>query len=446
MMFTQRLRAIVLVTLALLVPIAAARASVIVVDAGGGGQYVQISFAVAAAASGDTVLVKSGAYDAFTIDGKSLSVVADDGASVVINGSIGVRHITAAQTVVVSGLTSAHTSTSGNSSDPTFGAGLFVLDALGPVRLETCQLEGMFGTNTNCWSESTAGRPGVYVGASTSVAIVGCTLLGGNGGGHEAQCWCGSNGGAGGRALFSNASTVALYDCVLIGGNGGRGAETGGRGGDGADVVAGHGVFASHCSFAGGVGGTADAGPSDPSHLCVVGTGGAGGYGLNVAPGEPVTSAQLVGGSFTGGAGGVPLFGGDTGAAGGGVSGIHVTTLAGPPRVLSAPSVARASTSIPLSFYGQPGDEVYLRIARQTGFHFIAQWNGVLITHNPHPEYVAILGTIPASGVLSTAFDVGALPSGVDAQSLFLQAQMKNPQGTTWLASFAAVTVLDSAF
>ena len=74
-------------------------------DASGAGQYLQISAAVAAAASGDTLLVKSGTYAAFTVDGeKSLSVVADTGASVTVDGTVAVKNLAATQTVLLSGL------------------------------------------------------------------------------------------------------------------------------------------------------------------------------------------------------------------------------------------------------------------------------------------------------------------------------------------------------
>jgi hypothetical protein len=238
--------------LASLAPLATSRADVLIVDASGGGQYVQISSAVAAAANGDTLLVKNGTYAAFTIDGKSLSVAADTGAIVVISGSMGVKNLALAQTVVLSGLTSAHSGTSSTSSDPTFGSGLFVTACQGAVRAQACQFEGLFGTNSSCFSNTRVGRTGVYLGTSTNVAFVGCTLRGGDGGGHGGQCWCGTDGAAGGVGLFTQDSRAALYDCTATGGNGGRGAELGGKGGDGGLMQGSLGIFASHSFFQGG--------------------------------------------------------------------------------------------------------------------------------------------------------------------------------------------------
>jgi hypothetical protein len=284
----------------------------------------------------------------------------------------------------------------------------------------------------------------VYLATSPNVAFEACTLRGGDGGGHAGQCWCGTDGAAGGKGLFTQDSRAALYDCSATGGNGGRGAELGGNGGDAALLQGTLGMFASNSIFQGGSGGTADAAPNDPSGLCLIGTGGDGGSGLR--SNGPTTGAQIVGGSFTGGAGGVPLFGGPNGAAGFDQAGSGIFTLEGPPRVFVAPAIAREFTTVPLTFFGQPGDEVFLHITRQPGFRVLPLFHGVRLTKSPHPEYVAVVGTIPASGELDTSFTMPDLGVGVDAQTFFLQAQLMNTAHATWLASFATLTEIDSRF
>ena len=141
--------------------------------------------------------------------------------------------------------------------------------------------------------------------------------------------------------------------------------------------------------------------------------------------------AQLVGGTYIGGAGGIPF---------NGPPGLRASTrsarTSSRSKVLRACSWLRAlreDMTSTLTFYGQPGDEVYLRMSRQTAFRDMPSWKGVLLTNNPHPEYIAIIGTIPASGVLSTTLDVPDMGVGVSAQSLFLQAQFKNTDGAIWL-------------
>ena len=59
-------------------------------DAGPGVDFGSIQAAVDAAGPGDVVLVREGAYLPFTVAGKGLTVVGDDGASVVIEGPMGV--------------------------------------------------------------------------------------------------------------------------------------------------------------------------------------------------------------------------------------------------------------------------------------------------------------------------------------------------------------------
>src|SRR5262245_13532469 len=97
----------VLSLLALLLGSAAsAQAVFVVAPAPGPGVFsTEIQPAIDAAVAGDLVLVKSGAYAGFTIDGKGVSVVADAGASVDVNGSESVTHVSASQHVLFRGLT-----------------------------------------------------------------------------------------------------------------------------------------------------------------------------------------------------------------------------------------------------------------------------------------------------------------------------------------------------
>src|SRR5688572_18660193 len=93
-------------SLALLVlPVDRAAAGVLVVDASGGGAFTDLPAAVAAAADGDILLLKSGAYTAPTIANKALDVVADTGASVVVQGPFAVTDLTATRAVTITGVT-----------------------------------------------------------------------------------------------------------------------------------------------------------------------------------------------------------------------------------------------------------------------------------------------------------------------------------------------------
>ena len=72
---------------------------------------------------------------------------------------------------------------------------------------------------------------------STNAIIRDCAIFGGNGGDTEAGL--GTTAGRGGHGIFVNAASNAqIVDCiVLLTGAGGDGAETGGAGGDGVNIV-----------------------------------------------------------------------------------------------------------------------------------------------------------------------------------------------------------------
>src|SRR5262249_40423605 len=82
-----------------------ALANVIVVNAAGGGNFMDIQSGVSSAFDGDTILVKPGTYAGFTINGKSVTVVADSGPAVNVQGAVFVSNLSASQVVVLSGLT-----------------------------------------------------------------------------------------------------------------------------------------------------------------------------------------------------------------------------------------------------------------------------------------------------------------------------------------------------
>lgn len=185
-------------------------ASVIVVDDSGGADFTQVSAAVAAAADGDTILVKAGTYDTpYTIQSKSLTIVAELGATVAVQSiftgpvlSI-VRLLRPHQRVVIRGLDGP----------------LALVENAGSVRVEDGRLRGVTG---QCIFPG-AGLPGgagAMVSNCASVAFARCELTGGDG----AQLFipgvfdCCT---AGGPGLSAAGSSIALYQTTLAGGPGG---------------------------------------------------------------------------------------------------------------------------------------------------------------------------------------------------------------------------------
>jgi len=113
-----------------------ARAGVIVVDSSGGGQFTNLQMAVSAASNGDTLLVRVGGYSSFTVDGKSLSIVATSGATVTVFGSIVVQNLAADQSVVLAGLKVTGATTTAMSDTP--GVALYATANAGPLRVHDC--------------------------------------------------------------------------------------------------------------------------------------------------------------------------------------------------------------------------------------------------------------------------------------------------------------------
>jgi hypothetical protein len=423
---------------------AIARGSVIVVDAAGGGQFTQIAPAIAAAQSGDTILVRSGTYSGFTVPDKSLSIVADDGAQVTVAGSAFITTLSASNTVVLAGL---HVAQPGAGPSGTPLPALLVTNVAGAVRVQGCTLTGAPGSQANGGSDAGAGAE-VSGGGLTRVAFVDCTLHGGNGGACD-FCDRMPEGGPGIDVLVTR---VALYDCTLVGGNGGytvagfSGTIFGGRGGDGARQYEGF-VHASNSSLTGGNGGYVQD--------CALGQtiGGDGGDGLNLQGSNPPPAAWSIGSTFQPGAGSPHMGSGcNESLAGAPGQAVRVVTgsyfpLSGSKLEMDAPSIVREGGVLALTIRGEPGTLVDVVFAPATQFTAIPSWRGVVLTKNTpgtlHPTLY--LGEIPASGMITDGITVGNLPAGVASGQFFLQARGRGPSGRV-LGSFAALTVVDAAY
>ena len=246
-----------------LASVAYSQGAVLVVDAAGGpGAFPDLQPAIDAAADGDVVLVRSGAYGAFTLAGKGVSVVADTDAEVMVDGPLRVLDVPAGSVAVLRGLATASPAEHG----------VRVADCAGAVRIEECALVAATSyLNTGAWIEDSAsvliarstlfGGKGVYDsiempldgGAAvrawnSSVVLSGCTLHGGDGAdSHEDEWYTGGDGGAG-VDLF--ASDAWISGCIAYGGKGGYGLSdydtllgvlkcgNGGNGGHGVAVRA----------------------------------------------------------------------------------------------------------------------------------------------------------------------------------------------------------------
>ncbi|MFN0243885.1 MAG: hypothetical protein ACKVWV_13435 [Planctomycetota bacterium] len=411
-----------------------------------GSPFSALIDAVAVAQDGDVILVKGGGpyQGPVVIDGKALTLVSEQGPAVTINSRLGVTNLPAGKVVVVSGFTINGGSQGSDNPAPSSpsGAGIYVFDCAGSVRVLSCTLNGGNG------SVPKPGGHAAKVRNSPDVAFSNCTMTGGKGAGGGMA----GNGGDGGHGLYCENAFVALYDGVLAGREGGSGGFSAGDGGHGARVFLGRGLFAADSTFTG-----ANAGHNncceDTSLFCqsVVDfpgpLAGIGGSGVRV---ESRARAHLLGNAYAGGLGGTvscPFPG--PGSDGVGLNGApsDVFTFPAQPRALVAPRTVREGASASITITGDPGDEVRLLVQPNTGFVEVLGWRGVLLSYpaTPGPACWKQLGTIPSSGALTHTLAVGELGPGVQQETWHVQALVKSPAFGYVLTSYRTLTMLDSA-
>jgi hypothetical protein len=407
-------------------------AGVILVDSNGFGDFTTLQEAVEAAQDGDTILVRGGEYSGFTAPDKSLTLVADTDAVVEITGRTTISNLSASHTIVLGGLSMRGV------QDFFWAEPALILEAnAGPVRAQRCSFTGANIGPPYAYVGSRSGSGAGIGGSSTRAAFVDCVFRGGSGANCQ-SCGEGFDGGTGFE--IGDDSRIALYDCVVHGGDGSSGvADSGGDGGDAAHVGWGF-VHSSNSTLSGGNGGTAC--NWFPTH---------GGWGGDVLELYQPGAAWRVGSSFVPGAGGAEHHSSscDGFASPDGQPVVGDGDLFDLPTdalLMSAPYLVREGADVPLTLRGQPGTEVFLLVSGETTFRALPSWRGVRIagsTGRLHP--MMLLGTIPASGVLTAGIRMGDLPSATAAETFFLQAWGRGPTGRV-LGSFAALTILDSAY
>jgi hypothetical protein len=397
-----------------------------IVNAPGLPPFTDLQAAVDASSEGDTILVAGGQYEGFTIDDKSLSVVAVPGQAVFVAGAIQVLHLPVDKRVLLSGIAATGRVLTGL-SEPA----LIVTDCQGNVRIETCNLTGGLGSLSISSQKFGDGGHAVVLQASTQVVFAHCTITGGKGGGTSSQCES-CTGGTGGHGVRINLSQPTFYQCTVTGGAGATALYHGGKGGAGA-WQGNSWLFAAGSSFKGGRGGNGE--DFLPAY------GGDGGDGLFVNTGA---TADLLDNTYAGGLGGngntgVPANKGQPGSpmSGGGT----FNQYPGKARALAASLMQFDGADLQVAVSGEPGDSVWLRISQRPAYRFQASLPGVHAVHSTQVPLVAA-GLIPPSGQLQLLV---ALPNSSvqPEQVLYVQGFGFDAAGAAWLGTPMQALVLD---
>ncbi|MEZ6014591.1 MAG: hypothetical protein R3F49_05715 [Planctomycetota bacterium] len=395
---------------------ATAQADVLVVDALGGGDFTDLQAAVVAASSGDTLLVRSGDYGAFTIHAKALDIAAYEGATVRVFGGSAVQNLNSSHEVVLSGLELRPDLAQWVA--PTLG----LTANAGRVRLVDCAIFGLDGLG-----DFDDGGLACAISGTGDVGLFHCRLRGGAGG---QGFFC--NFTTGGLGLEVSQGQVDLYGSTI---EGGPSADTlsnfqlGGHGGPAALVRGAATLRGFSSTFAGANGGEGDLSFT----FCACGDGGA---GLRA---EGASVAELFDCVTTGGQGGI-TFGGGTCNAGAATSG-PVTVLGGAVRALTADRVVRVGGTIQGVVRGAPGDAVFLLMSLNANHQPYPALLGVLNVGAPYVARALAVGVIGPSGVLPLSGGVTGFSPGLTAEHLYIQPFISAPSGR-WLGQPDVLMVL----
>ncbi len=393
--------------------------NVLVVDDDGPAPFVSIQAAVNAAQEGDVVLVRPGNYTGFVALNKSLIVVGDLGAAIVVQGTVRVVDLAASKFVVLANLLVTGT----NFVPIEQSAGLDLANNAGSVRVEACTLTGGNGV----------GR-GVHARACDDVALVGCELRGGTSSGTQSVC---------DGLDVAEASIVTVYGCVIQGGAGTAISctqQVGHDGADGGDVRNAF-LFGANSTFEGGRGGDAERGFIFGCPMS--GNGGDGIHAVNAAV-HLFDSATVAGSGGQGIQGcGSCAYSGYVGAA---RSGGSFSDLVGSSRLLYLSTPATSGSTTTAALHGTPGDYVSLLVSETPApSEFIPGWHGMLLVPRPRAGLgtrVLPAGTIPASGDINMPLALPTIAPGAPARTLFVQALFRDTQGNVFLSGARSLTVL----
>lgn len=437
----MRLAPFVLASLSLSAP---ALAGHVLVVGPAPGQLHDLQDTIIQGQDGDIVLVKQGVYESVRAVGRSVTIIAENGANVQIIGSVRVVGLPASKTVVVSGFNNvAPPATTLNE----LYAGLYARDCAGQIVVQDSVLW------SQAWSTTQVSYSGVHVRNCAGVAAVRTDARS-----FKPQDTIGLAG------FHVDGSKVSIDSSLGWGGPGALGIQQnngdGCRGGTGLYVQtspAPSTVFASDSTFIGGSGGQ---GILTWVGQTICGYGGVGGPGIHGVTLDP--ALKIVGVNAVPGAGGTdcsgypsnsgaPIFNGNGYWCGywpnpNPVNAPFLGTLPGTPRIVTGTTLVRDDAQASLTFRGQPGERVEIAMSRK-GASFEMQTANSGVLHVPNPVWQRLPGAVPLSGTLQRSFRMPDLPLNDPGETFVVQARFVDPStGQVRLSNPHVVVEVDKTY
>lgn len=394
-------RSLSLASLALLLAALAApaRAGVIVVDPAGGGDFIDLSAAVAAAQSGDLLVLMPADYTLTTlfldIQAKALVIAGDPGGTVTLP-PLFLTSVPAGGTFVLRHLVFEANSLTG------LGDGTVLINnSAGNVHIEDCTIDGFPGGGT--FGQATPGKVALRISGNTgAIAIHRSVLSGGVGKSTASFPFNIPTPSPGGAAINVQGGRLALFDVVASGGKGGDGFLIPATGAGGAVGIDGTGceLILSGATVTGGEGGAGTAT-------------GLGGIGIDLLGGSLRELDSVVSGG--------------TGASALALDGATHEVWPGQAwqLVLGGPLPSGETGSIQVS--GPPNCLFGLFVSGSMGYQVIGKFKGPFLPGAPFfgPQFIA---STNGSGTFAASFLAPSLvPFGVEALTHVDQALMVQP-------------------
>lgn len=402
--------------------------------AGTGAMHASIQAAVDAAPEGATIRIASGTYAAFTVVGKGLAIVADNGADVDVAGTVQIQGLAAGQEVLLRRLSIVGVGTQA----------LKIGLALGRVWIEECELKTAIPSGLK-----QDGRTVLELMACADVRVSRSALQAASGSNESVGGYGAAK--SGGIGIDAYGSTVRVYDSSVQAGGGGNGKTDGlMHAGQGADAISLHTsrVTVWGSQLHGGKGGNSDYCDECPSQL-YCGDPGHGGHCIRSsnAPGGIVV--ELLGASLFPGEGGHNYDLGDD--CPDGVDGQWVYNLfaeqtlvtPGPFRSFFSKSPVDDGTSAALFLEGVPGDLAVIAAGVPSGPFPISDFVGLLFLAPAGPLVFA--GAYSAAALQPLSVPIPQQPPGFESLRAYVQGAVVTSSGQVRLLAPASIVVIDDA-